>query len=115
MTDFHDIISQTKNPIIVTDHNGVILNINKAFEKQYNWSSDALTGQLLSAIIPKNLRDAHNLGFSRFLITENPSLLGRELVLEILTGEGTVVKARHFIAAHKNDNGWVFAARINPV
>ena len=112
MNDFQRIIAEKDYPVIIADKDGMIIQVNEAFNKCFAWTEDALIGQMTSSIIPENLRDAHNLGFSRFLISEKPTLLNKDLDLEILKGDGKTIKARHFISAQKDPEGWTFAAKI---
>ena len=97
---------------VVIDHNGFILSVNTAFEHTFQWEAKDLVGQLVTAIIPEQLQDAHHLGFSRFLTTEKSNVLNQPLDLEILTGSGMIKKARHFISAKKQGKNWVFEASL---
>ena len=97
---------------VVIDHNGFIIAVNTAFEYTFQWEAKNLVGQLVTAIIPKRLRDGHHLGFSRFLTTEKSNVLNQPLDLEILTGSGMIKKARHFISAKKQGKNWVFEASL---
>jgi hypothetical protein len=73
-----------------------------------------LIGKTLTVLIPSGLRDAHNMGMSRFLVTDRPTLLNQSLELKILTGNGTEVSATHLIVAEKSGGKWLFGARIIP-
>ena len=70
---------------------------------------------ILTAIIPDALRDAHTLGFSKLLITARPKILNQPIRLKIKTGEGEEVEAEHFIFAEQNNSKWVFGATIKPI
>jgi len=63
--------AETTAPVVIVDHEGTILHINQMFEKIWGWQRDELIGQPLTIIIPGNLKDAHHMGFSRFLLTGN--------------------------------------------
>ena len=78
---------------------GIITFINAKFEETYLWSSSNLVGKLLMTIIPQTLHDAHNMGFSRFLTTEQPTLLGKPLQLAIIKGDGSECISEHIIPA----------------
>lgn len=103
---------KTSEPSVVVDHNGFIISVNTAFEHTFHWQAKDIVGQLVTAIIPENLRDGHHLGFSRFLTTEESNILNQPLDLEILTGIGLIKKARHFISARKKGKNWVFEASL---
>lgn len=107
--------SRTDTPVITLNANGLITYINIMFTECYGWTCDDLLGKPLSMIIPVNMRDAHNLGFSRFLVTETPTLLGKKIFLKILTKDGVELSTEHLIVAEKEKDSWKFAASINPV
>lgn len=99
-------------PIISADSRGVVTFINKKFENAYGWSPKDLIGHPLTLIIPKNFRDAHTLGFSRFMMTGQSTIINKALPLNILTKGGKVLECLHTIVAEKNDGEWCFGASI---
>lgn len=101
-------------PLIKADQDGIVTFINQEFEQTFGWAAGDIVGKTLTVIIPPHLRDAHNLGFSRFLTTGSPTLLNQPLSLQILTRDGHVLDAEHFITAEDKDGQWVFAATITP-
>jgi PAS domain S-box-containing protein len=107
--------AETAAPVIVVDHEGTIMHINQMFEKTWGWQKEKLVGQTLTAIIPDNLKDAHNLGFSRFLLTGKPTILNQGIELAIVQADGQEVVAEHFIVAEKINDNWVFGATIKPL
>jgi PAS domain S-box-containing protein len=102
-------------PVIIVDHDGIIIHINQMFEKTWGWKKDVLIGKTLTTIIPVNLVDAHHMGFSRFLLTGKPTILNQALELKILKMDGKEVGAEHFIIAEKISGKWVFGASIKPL
>lgn len=108
------IIAQENVPAITANEEGIITRINKAFEKVYGWKKKNLIGKPLVTIIPKDYHTAHDIGFSRFLKTEKPTLLGTPLALPVLLSNGGVVSAEHLIYAEKINDEWFFAALIEP-
>jgi PAS domain S-box-containing protein len=114
MAKLEDILSETEVPIVVADHQGLIVRVNEAFEKTFQWNLDDLRGQTIATVIPENLRDAHHLGLSRFVTSGKPTLLNQPLDLEIMTGQGEIIKAQHYIVAEKKEGRWMFAAKITP-
>jgi PAS domain S-box-containing protein len=102
-------------PVVVVDHQGLITFVNAPFQRAFGWKAEELVGRTLTTIIPKSLRDAHNLGFSRFLVTDQPTLLGRPLKLGALTADGREIEAEHVIVAERQGDGWAFAATLRPL
>lgn len=105
-------LQKIDEPCVVVDQNGFIIAVNTAFEHSFQWKAQDLVGQLVTAIIPESLRDGHHLGFSRFLTTEESNILNQPLDLEILTGNGRIKTARHFITAQKKGGQWEFQASL---
>ena len=101
--------------VVVAGHNGKIQFVNERFTDLFGWNLKEITGRPLSTIIPPTLHDAHNLGFSRFLTTEKPSLLNQPLKLKAVTKDGKVFEAEHFITAEKSEGHWQFGASIRPL
>ena len=108
-------IRETEVPSVVADGQGMITYVNARFESVFGWSKDEIVGKSLTIIIPRTLRDAHQLGFSRFLMTGKPTLLGQALSLRSVTRDGREFEAEHFIVAEQRDGQWAFAATIRPL
>ena len=106
--------AETAIPVIIVDYEGTIVYINQIFEKTWGWRKEELVGQTLTTIIPANLKDAHHMGFSRFLVTGKPTILNQALELVIVLADGKELPAEHFIIAEKIDGKWVFGATIQP-
>jgi len=105
----------TDIPVILVDEEGIILHINQFFENTWGWHKKDLIGRPLTTIISENLKDAHHMGFSRFLLTGRPKILGQSLKLFILRPDGKEEVAEHFIIAEKVDTHWIIGAIIKPL
>lgn len=101
-------------PVVAIDHNSMFTMVNEVFEREYGWSEAELLGKSVTEIIPPYLRDAHQIGFARFLTTEVVTLLGRRLPLGILFKDGQIKDADHYILGEKYKEQWRFAAIITP-
>lgn len=115
MPSITELMQETRVPVVAADEQGLITHINGAFEAAFGWSAKDLIGRSLSAIIPANLHDAHNLGFSRFLATHTPTLLNQPLKLTAIHKDGRAIEAEHVIIAEQRDGRWAFAATIRPL
>jgi len=105
----------TDLPVVIADHEGFITYVNEPFQLVFGWNSDEILGKTLTTIIPRGLHDAHNLGFSRFLLTGTPTLLGQHLTLKAITKDGTEFEAEHYIIAEHQEDQWGFGAVIRPL
>jgi len=106
---------ETNLPVVIADHEGFITYVNEPFQLVFGWNSDQILGKTLTTIIPKGLHDAHNLGFSRFLLTGTPTLLGQLLTLKAVTKDGKEFEAEHYIIAEHQEDQWSFGAMIRPL
>ncbi|WP_034603087.1 PAS domain S-box protein [Maridesulfovibrio frigidus] len=109
-----ELLENNEKPVIAANTNGIITSINTAFTREFGWTENDLKGKPLTAIIPKPLRDAHQLGFSAFLSTGKASILGQRLDLEIAKADGSIDLATHFIISEIVNEKHSFAAMIEP-
>ena len=114
MKTFSDVLTDAASPVIVLDDQGIVTSINDAFKNEYGWRDEDLLGRSVSIIIPPALRQAHHVGFSRFLSTETPTLLSKPIQLPIVCQNGQERTVEHCIVAEKLDGKWRFAATIRP-
>ncbi len=110
-----EVQARTDVPVISVDNRGYVTAINDGFRAAFGWETSDLVGAPLSTIIPTDFRDTHQLGFSRFLATGQPTLLEQPLRLKIVTRDGREQEAEHYIVAAQHDGSWVFAATIRPL
>lgn len=115
MKTIKELMDKNDIPVVIADHNGFITYINKDFEKAFGWSKDEIVGKPLKIIIPKNLHDAHNLGFSRFITTSMSKIMNKPLNLKAVTKDGHEIDSEHFIIAEKENDKWIFGATIRPL
>lgn len=102
-------------PVIIVDQNGIVVFVNRPFEQIFGWSSDEMIGELVVKIIPSNMHDAHNLGFSRFVTTGQARLMNQQLRLSAIGKDGRVFEAEHYIIAEKAAGQWLIGATIKPL
>ena len=114
MTRYETYGKEETVPVIFADYDGIITAVNRKFEEDFRWPADQLVGRSITAIIPAELHDSHNMGFSRYAISGQPTLLETPLDLKITRGDGEVVLAEHFIVDMKGDGQELIAARIVP-
>ena len=105
---------EQEHAVVLANSQGQIIAVNTPFSKLFGWAEAEIVGKPLTVIIPRNLHDAHHLGFSRFVTTGRPTLLNQALDLKAVTREGREFDAEHFIVAEKDGDQWVFGARIRP-
>jgi len=114
-TTIADIKSETELPAVIIDHRGFIVFVNRSFEAAFGWQSADIIGEPVTTIIPSVMRDAHNLGFSRFLTTGQPNILNQSINLTAMNRAGEVFEAEHYIIAEQQNDEWVIGATIRPL
>jgi PAS domain S-box-containing protein len=115
METYSELKAMEDEPVILADEQGMICSVNRCFEETFRWPRAELKGQLLTVIMPETYRDSHSMGISRFLTTESRTLPEHALELDVLCGDGTVLKSSHTIVAGKYDGAWMFAGKIVPL
>lgn len=108
-------LQNSDKPFVLADAEGLVTAINQVFEDTYGWTIDDLKGQTLNRILPSSFHMAHQLGFSRYLITEKSTILAHPLQLKTICSDGREVMSEHFIVAERRGDSWVFGATITPL
>lgn len=115
MSLYEELLNEKEVPVIFVDYNGIVTHVNGQFEESYSWPTEQLVGKPLSTIIPENLHDSHNMGFSKYMISGQPTILNTSLQLQIRLGNGEIVSAEHFIIDLKDHGQELVAAKITPL
>ena len=102
-------------PVVLADHTGCITYVNERFISVFGWAESDVVSKPLSVLIPKTMRDAHNLGFSRFLTTGKPTLLNQPLELNALAKNGQEIETEVVIVAEQKNGHWAFGAILRPL
>ncbi len=76
------ILASSLDAVITMDHEGRIVEFNRAAEQLFGYSEDAAVGQEMAVlVIPPSLRERHRNGLRRHLETGESTILGRRLEL----------------------------------
>ena len=108
-------LSQGDRPFVLASAEGLVVEVNRAFEQAYGWSNDELVGRPLSLILPGSFQMAHQLGFSRFQASGISQILAHPLRLRTVCKDGSDVVSEHFIVAERDGEAWVFGATLTPL
>lgn len=102
--------------VIVADEGNRIIYTTPVAAELLGWSEEELTGRRLVRIVPPELREAHLVGFTRYLLTGEARLLGRTVRLPVLRRDGSRFDAEILIEATRTAEGRAaFRARIAPL
>lgn len=96
--------------VVIVNHKGFVTYVNHAFENYFGWSAEEMLGAPVTRIIPESYRDAHQLGFSRFITTGRARILNMALKLPTLNRSGEVFETEHFMVAERIDGDWQIGA-----
>lgn len=108
-------LKQRDVPVVVANHEGIIVDVNHQFEAVFGWSAQEIIGQSLTVILPPFFHDSHNLGFARFSATGESTVLNHPLHLKAVTKDNREIESEHFIIAEKQAGQWLFAATLRPL
>ena len=111
--DHRLVVQNLGTAIVVADDENHIVYANAATEELLGWGPGELEGQRLTAIIPQRLHEAHVAGYTRFLVTRQPRLLGQPVRVPALRHDGTEVDIELVITTFTPAGGrQMFAASL---
>jgi PAS domain S-box-containing protein len=83
------VLASALEAIVTMDEFGNIVDLNPAAERMFGYERDDVAGRpLADVLIPPELRALHREGFTRFLETDRPVILGKHLEVEALRADG---------------------------
>ncbi len=83
------VLASALEAIVTMDEFGNIVDFNPAAERMFGFERDDVAGRSLAdVLIPPELRALHREGFTRFLETGQPVILGKNLEVEALRADG---------------------------
>lgn len=102
-------------PWIAIDQFGLIQAVTPGFTEAFGWRAAELVGRPLQVIIPKFMRDAHNISLSRFVEAGRGSTIGQPRRLPLLTASGGLETTETCLYAANLGGDWYFGAQIVPL
>ena len=110
-----EILAKSELPYVAADEHGHVVAINTHFTRVYGWEENDIIGKSLSCILPESFRMSHQLGFSRYICTKSPTVLGHPLKLMTIHKNGDKIFSEHFIVAENKNTGTEFGATLRPL
>ena len=99
--------------VIVADDENHIAYVNPAARELLGWAPGELEGQRLTAIIPQRLHEAHVAGYTRYLVTRQPRLLGTPVRVPAMRRDGTEIDIELVLNAFASPRGrQMFVAQL---
>lgn len=113
--DYDELITIKDLPVAAINQESFFTFVNKAFEDTYGWQKQEVIGRGVTNIMPEHMRNMHMIGFSRFLASEEPRLIGKPVPVKLLSKSSEIMDVELFILGKKNNGIWKFAAIIKPI
>ncbi len=101
-------------PVVISDRSGLVVYANCCFFDIYQWTGD-LIGSSLNRIIPSAFHDAHNMGFSRFLVTGKSRIADHVVEAAVVMGDGRRRWSKHLIVVEKIGDNYLIGAKLIPL
>jgi PAS domain S-box-containing protein len=85
------ILQTALDAIITIDHEGRIIEFNKAAEQMFGYTTEeVLNKEMGEVIVPPDYREDHEKGMNRYLETGNSKIMGERLNMEAVRADGTI-------------------------
>ena len=117
---FDALMNSAFDPIIIMDHQGTVLDFNRAAETTFGYERQDVIGEQLSGlIIPSRYRGANDHGFKVLPETGEGPLIGQKVAIEALHHDGHEFSVemsieRHSISADGSDKS-AFVAFVHDI
>lgn len=99
------VLEKLGDAVIVGDDQNRVLYLNPAAERLLGWRSGELHGQRITAIVPPHLNEAHIVGYSRYLVTGEPRLIGRPVRVPARHREGQEIPVELMLSTFRAADG----------
>jgi two-component system, sensor histidine kinase and response regulator len=102
--------------IITIDHEGKILEFNKAAEQTFGYRKEQVLQQLLGdLLVPPSMRQAHREGLQRYLATGAGPLMGKRIEINALRADGSEFLVELAITAVRSNGPPYFTACVRDI
>jgi PAS domain S-box-containing protein len=102
--------------VVTIGESGTILEFNASAETMFSRRRDEVIGrQMAPLLVPPSLREAHRLGFERFLATGDGPIMRRRLELTALRADGAEFPIELTVVPVQLAEGTIFTASIRDI
>jgi PAS domain S-box-containing protein len=107
--------TESSDPILVMDGDGLIVEWTAAAERIFGWQrAEALGRRLSELIIPERNRAVHEAGLKRFVAGGRGALLDRPMEIVVLHRDGREFPVEMRISGEQTRDGWRFPTWARP-
>lgn len=112
--DHAEVLDQLAQAVVVADDGNRVTYVNTAGENLLGWPAEELVGQRLTTIIPERLHHAHVAGYTRYLTTGEPRLIGTPVRVPARCRNGSEVDVELTLSVFRTPAGRpMFAAVLH--
>lgn len=112
---FRAVAETAKDAIISADSSGKIIYFNKGAEPIFGYTAAEILNKPLTILMPQRFHKDHLHGFSRFLTTNKPHIIGRTIELIGIKKNGSEFPIELSLANWQVDNEGFFTAIIRDI
>jgi PAS domain S-box-containing protein len=109
------VVESAADGIISANASGHIIQCNKSAARLFGYSASELLGRPLTILMPDRFHGRHLAGFSRYLATQEPHIVGTSVELAGRTKEGIEVPIELSLATWKSGEEIFFTAIIRDI
>ncbi len=110
------ILEAALDAIITMDHEGRIVEVNRAAEETFGFARSELVGRSVAeTVIPEDQREAHQLGLSRYLATGHGAYIGRRVEVTARRRDGSTFPAELAVVPLRLPRGLWFTAYVRDI
>lgn len=110
------VLDTAADAFVAVDEGGRIVDWNEAAESVFGWRREEVLGRALdTTLVPERHRDRHRQAFSRYVDTEQPTIMRRRLELEGLHRDGHEVPVELVIWPMPRDDGFQVNAFLRDI
>ncbi len=110
------ILQASLDAIVTMDHEGRVVDFNRAAERIFGYRNDQAIGEeLATLIIPERYRERHRQGMARYLTTGESRVFNQRLELSALRSDGHEFPAELSISTIPGDTPPMFSATLRDI
>ena len=109
------IVDAATDSIVSADAHGDIIDINRAAERMFGYTTGELLGQPLTILMPERFHAAHRAGIERFLTTREGRVIGHTIELAGVRKNGQEFPVELSLAACDTADGLVFTGILRDI
>lgn len=112
---FQSVIQSAGDAIICTDSSGNISDFNSVASSMFGCKADEVIGQPATILMPERLRQAHQEGIRRFIVTGKPTIIGKTVETMAIRKDGTEFPVELSLSTSRIGTGILFTAIMRDI